>query len=169
MILERVSSLLLSEMEPALRRAARRRRASISNVELLGAATIFTLSLPESYAELLAADVRFAAFLPLRISVYELGSSVVLLAASPVALAKALQRPETQPLAASLEGLLNSLLDEVRRPMVLTARTGGHAESALGATEDQMNMRGTVPQRIDRLGSKVEEMAGTGEQDSPGG
>ena len=30
-------------------------------------------------------------------------------------------------------------------------------------------MRGTVPQRIDGHGSKVEEMAGTGEQDSPGG
>lgn len=92
-----------------------------------------------------------------------------MLAASPVAFAKALDHPEVEPLAASLEGLLNSLLDEMRRPAVLTARTGGHAESALGATEDQMNMRGTVPQRIDRRGSKIEEIAGTGQQDSPGG
>jgi len=169
MILERVSSLLLSEIEPALRRAARRRWASISAVESLGPAMVFSLSLPESYSELLAADIRFAAFLPLRIAVYEQGNGLNLLAASPVAFAKALDRPGVQPLAASLEGLLNSLLDEVKRPSVLTARTGGHAESALGATEDQMNMRGTVPQRIDRLGSKVEEIAGTGEQDSPGG
>lgn len=169
MILERVSSLSLTEMEPALRRAARRRRASISAVESLGPATVFSLSLPESYSELLAADIRFAAFLPLRIAAYEQGSSVILLAASPVASATTLDRTEVQELAASLEGLLNALLDEVKRPMVFTARTGGHAESALGATEDQMNMRGTVPPRIDRRGSRVEEMAGTGEQDSPGG
>ena len=169
MILERVSSLLLTDMEPALRRAARRRRASISAVESLGPATVFSLSLPESYSELLAADIRFAAFLPLRISAYEQEKGVTLLTASPVAFAKALDRPEAQPLADSLESLLNALLDEVKRPMVLTARTGGHAESALGATEDQMNMRGTVPPRIDRRGSRVEEMAGTGEQDSPGG
>jgi len=32
-----------------------------------------------------------------------------------------------------------------------------------------MNMRGTVPQRIDNRGSKVEELAGTGEQDARGG
>lgn len=169
MILERVSSLLLSEIEPALRRAARRRRASVSAVESLGPAIVFSLSLPESYSELLAADIRFAAFLPLRIAAYEQGGGLTLLAASPVAFARGLDRPELEPLAASLEGLLNSLLDEVKRPSVLTARTGGHAESALGATEDQMNMRGTVPQRIDRLGSKVEEIAGTGQQDSPGG
>jgi hypothetical protein len=169
MILERISSLLLTDMEPALRRAARRRKASISAVESLGPATVFSISLPESYPELLAADIRFAALLPLRISAYEQENAVILLTASPVAFAKALDRPEAEPLAASLESLLIALLDEVKRPMVLTARSGGHAESALGATEDQMNMRGTVPQRIDRRGSKVEEMAGTGEQDSPGG
>jgi glycerol dehydrogenase len=38
-----------------------------------------------------------------------------------------------------------------------------------GATEEQMNARGTVPQRIDKLGSKVEDLAGTGQQDAPGG
>jgi hypothetical protein len=169
MILEHVSSLLLTEMEPALRRAARRRRASISAVESLGPATVYSLSLPDAYSDLLAADIRFAAFLPLRICAYEQDRSVILLAASPVAFAHALGNARLEPLAASLETLLNALLDEVRRPMVLAARSGGHAESALGATEDQMNMRGTVPQRIDRRGTKVEEMAGTGEQDSPGG
>jgi hypothetical protein len=30
-------------------------------------------------------------------------------------------------------------------------------------------MRGTVPQRIDSHGSKVEDIAGTGDQDAPGG
>ena len=41
--------------------------------------------------------------------------------------------------------------------------------SGIGATEDQVDLRGTIPQRIDRLGTKVEDLAGTGEQDSPGG
>jgi len=41
--------------------------------------------------------------------------------------------------------------------------------SSIGATEDQMDMRDTVPQRIDRRGSKVEDEAGTGEHDSYGG
>jgi hypothetical protein len=38
-----------------------------------------------------------------------------------------------------------------------------------GATEDQVNMKDTVPQRIDRKGTKVEDAAGTGEHDSAGG
>jgi glycerol dehydrogenase len=40
---------------------------------------------------------------------------------------------------------------------------------SLGATEEQMNARGTVPPRIDKRGSKVEDLAGTGQQDAPGG
>jgi hypothetical protein len=41
--------------------------------------------------------------------------------------------------------------------------------SGIGATENQMNSQGTVPQRVDSHGTKVEDLAGTGEQDSPGG
>ena len=40
---------------------------------------------------------------------------------------------------------------------------------AIGATEDQVDLRGTIPQRIDRHGHKVEDIAGTGEHDSAGG
>ena len=39
----------------------------------------------------------------------------------------------------------------------------------IGATEDQVNMRDTIPQRIDRFGTKIEDLAGTGEHDSAGG
>jgi hypothetical protein len=39
----------------------------------------------------------------------------------------------------------------------------------IGATEEQVDMRDTVPQRIDKKGRKVEELAGTGEHDSQGG
>jgi len=45
----------------------------------------------------------------------------------------------------------------------------GRKLSGIGATEDQMDIRDTVPQRIDRRGSKVEDEAGTGEHDSQGG
>jgi hypothetical protein len=41
--------------------------------------------------------------------------------------------------------------------------------SGIGATEDQMDMRGTIPQRTDKIGTKIEDEAGTGEQDSQGG
>jgi hypothetical protein len=45
----------------------------------------------------------------------------------------------------------------------------GRKLSGVGATEDQMDSRATVPQRIDCHGTKVEDLAGTGQQDSPGG
>jgi len=40
---------------------------------------------------------------------------------------------------------------------------------SFGATEDQVDMRDTVPQRINREGTKIEDLAGTGEQDAKGG
>lgn len=41
--------------------------------------------------------------------------------------------------------------------------------SGIGAREDQVDMRDTVPQRIDNKGTKVEDLAGTGEIDAEGG
>ena len=41
--------------------------------------------------------------------------------------------------------------------------------SATNATEDQVDMKDTVPQRVNREGTKIEDLAGTGEQDSKGG
>ena len=49
------------------------------------------------------------------------------------------------------------------------AKTPERKLSGVGATEDQMDSRATVPQRIDSHGTKVEDLAGTGQQDSPGG
>jgi hypothetical protein len=42
-------------------------------------------------------------------------------------------------------------------------------DSSVGATEGKVDMRDTVPERINKQGSKVEDMAGTGEHDSRGG
>jgi hypothetical protein len=41
--------------------------------------------------------------------------------------------------------------------------------SGIGATEDQMNVRGAIPQRIDKKGTKIEDMAGTGQYEGSGG
>lgn len=117
---------------------------------------------------LLAADARFAALLPCRIAAFAAGDGIKLAAVSPVRFASGFERVDLQALAASAESMLNDILDQAARPLTQAA-AGGHAESGLGATEDQMNMRGAVPQRIDSRGSKVEELAGTGEQDSRGG
>ena len=59
-------------------------------------------------------------------------------------------------------------MEEAAHGLPREARAGG----GLGdrpATEDQVNMRATLPQRIDCHGTKVEELAGTGVLDSPGG
>ena len=47
----------------------------------------------------------------------------------------------------------------------------GTQPSLLGpkATDDQVSMRDIVPQRLDRRGTRVEDIAGTGEHDSLGG
>jgi hypothetical protein len=37
------------------------------------------------------------------------------------------------------------------------------------ASEEQVNMRDTVPQRIDKKGTKIEDLAGTGQHDGSGG
>ncbi len=169
MVLERFTALKLNDVETVLRRALRRRRGSLAAVEPAGAATVFTIVQPDLYAMLLSAEIRFAAFLPLRIAAYEEADGVRLAAVSPVEFARGLRRSELDALAVAAENLLSEILDEAARPLTQTAGRGGHAESGFGATEDQMNMRGTVGQRIDSRGTKVEELAGTGEQDSRGG
>ena len=43
------------------------------------------------------------------------------------------------------------------------------AGSGFGATEDQVDMKDTVAQRVDSKGTKLEDIAGVGEHDSQGG
>ncbi len=47
--------------------------------------------------------------------------------------------------------------------------TSNVSDSNVGAREDQMNMAGTVPGHSDNQGTKLEDLAGTGEHDSMGG
>jgi hypothetical protein len=41
--------------------------------------------------------------------------------------------------------------------------------SSIGATEEQVNLRAMIPQRNDRQGTKVEDLAGRGEFEGEGG
>ena len=50
-------------------------------------------------------------------------------------------------------------------PSAASARAG----SGIGATEEQVDMKGTVAQRIDARGTKVEDLGGVGEHDAKGG
>lgn len=57
-------------------------------------------------------------------------------------------------------------------PLKLTERpipSPNRKLSGIGATEDQVDMRDTIGQRIDKIGTKVEDEAGTGRIDSEGG
>ncbi len=45
----------------------------------------------------------------------------------------------------------------------------GATDPSVGATENETDMAATVPQRVDGSGTKVEDIAGTGEHDSQGG
>ena len=51
----------------------------------------------------------------------------------------------------------------------MESQKAAEADRHIGATEDQVDMRDTVPQRINKKGDKLEDMAGTGEHDSKGG
>jgi hypothetical protein len=50
-----------------------------------------------------------------------------------------------------------------------SARGSRPTDSSVGATENQTDMRDTVPQHVDNRGTKLEDLAGTGEHDSQGG
>ncbi len=173
----------LEEVEKALQRAGYSHRAAIrplgSLKQLLPAdsgyahrdATIFTFSQPELHEALLAADPHFAAFLPCHVVAYEDSGGVTLEAASPREFCRMLSRPDLEHMAGLLETSLRDTLEDAARPNAEAATAPARPGSKyfIGATEEQVNMRGTLPQRIDRRGTKIEDLAGTGRHDAPGG
>jgi len=169
----------LDQIEIGLRMAAERHGGSVLAVSHVGHllrpehglegadAMVFTLCFSSLYAPLLRSDIRFAAFLPSRIAACAKGGGVFLETISPREYCRLLHRPEVEPLAASLEDTLRLVMEETahRRPHEAEAGAPGDHR----ATEDQVNMRAALPQRIDCHGTKVEELAGTGVHDSQGG
>jgi uncharacterized protein (DUF302 family) len=170
----------LDQIEIGLRMAAERHGGSVLAVSHVGHllrpeqglegadAMVFTLCFSGLYAPLLRSDIRFAAFLPSRIAVCAKGSGVFLETISPREYCRLLHRPEVEPLAASLEDTLRLVMEEAAHRRPGEAEASG-APGDHRATEDQVNMRATLPQRIDCHGTKVEELAGTGVHDSQGG
>lgn len=172
----------LDTVETALRRAAHRHGATILGVQAAGQvlrekgaqvgrdARVFSLCHPELSAALLEADARTAALLPCRVAAYEEGGQVTLAAMSPAEFGRLLNRPDLVQFAGPMETLLLEILEEAARfepaaaPAPAGVRRGG-----IGATEEQVSMRAPIPQRIDCRGTKIEDLAGTGQHDSPGG
>ncbi len=50
-----------------------------------------------------------------------------------------------------------------------SANSSTVTDSSVGAKEEQMDMAGTVPEHSDNKGTKLEDLAGTGDHDSMGG
>ena len=171
----------LDEIKGVLRRVLQRHGAVLHGVGHVGHvfpvgelpsetdAYVYTICHADLYAALLMADIRFAVYLPCRIAAYSQGGAVTLAVASPKEACRLLNRPDLERLAEPLERLLDQVLEETARPQPHAAAPAPHATSGIGAVEGQVNARGAIAQRIDRRGTKIEELAGTGEHDSAGG
>jgi uncharacterized protein (DUF302 family) len=171
----------LNETEAVFWRVAQRHGAHVLAVIPLGVilseearrashdAISFAICHRELYEALLAADIRFAAFVPCRIVAIREGEGVVLETLSPKHFCHHLKRPDLDQLAGALETMLLQIMEEVAKVPAPTLSHRHVAGDSLGAREGQVNMRGSIPQRIDCHGTKIEDLAGTGELDAPGG
>ncbi len=171
----------LDEVEGVLRRVLQRHGVVLHGVGRIGHvfpieelrqatdAYVYTICHEDFYAALLMADMRFAAYLPCRIAAWSQGGAVTLAVASPKEACRLLNRADLERLAEPLERLLEQVIEEAARPLAHGAALISQATSGIGAVEGQMNTRGALAQRIDRCGTKIEELAGTGEHDSAGG
>ena len=169
----------LEVLENALRRAANRHDAHVLAVSHVGQlvndpassdAISVTVCQEELYAALLAAEIRMAAYLPCRIAAYSKDGQAFLETVSPVEFCRLLNRPDLAPLAAPLAELLGRIMEDAAAPAAVALHGAASlGRGGLGATEEQVNARGSIPQRIDCRGTKVEELAGTGEHDAQGG
>lgn len=135
----------------------------------LADAISFTLCQPELFVALLSAEPRFAAFLPCRIAAVRHGEGVVLETISPKRFCALLERTDLERVVAPLETLLRELMEDVAHRQVTRTPQASAAHSLLGAREGQGSMRASLPQRIDCHGTKIEDLAGTGKVDAPGG
>jgi uncharacterized protein (DUF302 family) len=171
----------LAALETALVQAAQRRGISVLSVLHLGRllqdkmprperdATVFTICRPDLSAELLAAEIRFANFVPCRIMAFEQEGSVTLEALTPAEICGVLGRVDLEAAAAPLETFLREIMEEAASPAAAGHARASARDAGPGATEGMVNARAAIPQRVDCRGTKVEEIAGTGHHDAQGG
>ena len=94
---------------------------------------------------------------------------------APTLLARFVRRFRRQPATPSEPAQTPSVAPVIPvapEPPPAAARAGTrtlHAAAHIGATEDQVSMVGTVPERVNKHGAKIEDIAGTGQHDSLGG
>jgi uncharacterized protein (DUF302 family) len=175
------SSQPLASVEPALVQAAQRHGLNILSIVHMGQllpdrpwgpkkdAAVFTICRPDLSAALLDADLRFANFVPCRISALEVDGVVTLEALTPSEICGLLKRADLEELAAPLESFLRMIMEEAAQPVAERQAKSAARGFGPGATEGMVNARASIPQRIDCRGTKVEELAGTGQHDAQGG
>jgi len=181
-VLEIRSSARLDEIESILKAVALRNNARVTVISHLGhaqqtaaaggpaEALVFTFYHPKLHTTLLAADIRFAGFLPCRVAAWPDGGGVMLQALMPSEFCRIIGRTDLETQVAGLDDVLREIVAAASAPLTVTARARRESEPSLWrATEDQVNMRGALPQRIDYRGTKIEDEAGTGSHDAPGG
>jgi hypothetical protein len=172
-----LSNRSLEELEGAIAIAAQHHNGSLLATTHLGAllhtddgeAILFTVCQSEIYKALLAADIRFAAFLPSRIAALRQANGVLLETVSPREFCRIIHRDDLERLSAPLESFLQAIMEEAAQPARAMNATAHTAGGQWGATEDQVNMRATVAQRVDRHGTKIEDLGGTGKPETLGG
>jgi uncharacterized protein (DUF302 family) len=148
--------LAITDMGALLRMGAAEGKAEPATAMAL------TLCFTDLYAPLLGADIRFAAFLPVRVAVCERTGGTFLETISPRESCRFLHRLDLEPLAMRLEERLLSVMERA-------AASAPSVAEPHKATEEQINMRAAVPQRVDCYGTKIEDLAGTGNVDAQGG
>ncbi|HBY59684.1 MAG TPA: hypothetical protein DEH78_07660 [Solibacterales bacterium] len=150
----------LDEIEHALCHAAEIHGAQVvAATRLAPDLWSYTLHHAPLQTALVGADPRAAAFLPCRITARRESGHLLLEAVQPHHFGTLLKRQDLEPLLAPLEVLLRDVMEAAAR----------RSPRSVGATEWQMNVRGAIPHRIDCHGTQIEELAGTGHLDAPGG
>ena len=114
-------------------------------------------------------QIRTPDKIPCRVTAFRHGKGVTLETISPKHFCRHLNRPDLERLAAPLETLLRELMEEAAQTPGEHPHPYHLAGALLGAREGQVSMRASIPQRIDCHGTKVEDLAGTGKIDAPGG
>jgi uncharacterized protein (DUF302 family) len=173
-MLQTRSAVRLEDIETVVKAAAQRHNCSVLVVSHLAAgardAFVFTVCHSKLYTALLTADIRFTGYLPCRIAAWPEDGGVTLMSVTPSEYGRLFGRADLESVAAPLEELLRHIMEDAGRPLVATAHSRpGASDSMWAATEDMVNMRLALPQRIDCRGTKLEDEGGTGKHDAPGG
>ena len=175
------SSKPLASVELALVQAAQRHGLNVLSIVHVGQllpgrpwgprkdAVVFTVCRPDLSAALLAADMRFANFVPCRIAALEADGAVTLEAMTPSEICGLLQRADLEELAAPLESFLRMIMEEAAQPAAGAQAKRRGARLRPGRHRGDGQCAGFDPAANRLQGTKVEELAGTGQHDAQGG